>query len=214
MTSSPSSTKSSSAISSMPLGDLGEVALERLLVLRLQVDAAGAPMCEAAEAIVLRLVLPARSRWEFVDSFGLHRREIERQRGRSRGHPAHRRYLATSPRNPPSRPGAQCAASHPATAAAAPFASDHGASSHVSHSPGAVRITGIAFGWIAATSAFGAEVRNPKRSARTGPSLTFRTEVQVAQMPAKKASGRVSSKANQTGGSLAVGLRPRSRRSW
>ena len=60
MTSSPSSTKSSSAISSIPRGDLGEVALERLLVLRLQVDAAAAPMCEAAKAIVLRLVLPAQ----------------------------------------------------------------------------------------------------------------------------------------------------------
>ena len=34
----------------------------------------------------------------------------------------------------------------------------------------------------------------------TGPSFTFRTEVQVAQMPAKNTSGRLSSKANQTVG--------------
>jgi hypothetical protein len=32
------------------------------------------------------------------------------------------------------------------------------------------------------------------------PSYTFRTEVQHVQTPAKKASGRVSSNANQTGG--------------
>src|ERR1019366_4249310 len=32
------------------------------------------------------------------------------------------------------------------------------------------------------------------------PSFTFRTEVQRVQMPAKKANGRVSSKANQTVG--------------
>jgi hypothetical protein len=37
------------------------------------------------------------------------------------------------------------------------------------------------------------------------PSLSFRTEVQRAQMPAKKASGRDSSKANQAGGRLPSG---------
>jgi hypothetical protein len=43
------------------------------------VDAAAAPMRQAAEAIVLRLVLPARPTREFVDGLGLHRRQLERQ---------------------------------------------------------------------------------------------------------------------------------------
>src|SRR4029077_2621886 len=64
----------------------------------------------------------------------------------------------------------------------------------------AVRTTGIAFGWIAPTSLFGTVVRNAKMSLVVSPSFTFRTEVQRVQMPAKKANGRVSSKANQTAG--------------
>src|SRR5258708_570108 len=66
-----------------------------------------------------------------------------------------------------------------------------------STSSGVVRITGIAFGWMAPTSAFGSVVRNAKRSLVVSPSLTFPTDVQLVQMPAKQARGRVSSRANQ-----------------
>jgi hypothetical protein len=58
-------------------------------------------------------------------------------------------------------------------------------------------ITGIAFGWMAPTSAFGSVVRNAKMSLVVSPSFTFRTDVYVVQMPAKQARGRVSSRANQ-----------------
>src|SRR3954469_22560490 len=47
------------------------------------------------------------------------------------------------------------------------------------------------------TSALGSVVRKAKRSLLVSPSLTFRTEVQLVQMPAKQARGRVSSSANQ-----------------
>src|SRR5271166_2538608 len=53
---------------------------------------------------------------------------------------------------------------------------------------------------MGATIAFGSVVRKAKRSFVVSPSLTFRTEVQRVQMPAKNASGRLSSRANQTGG--------------
>src|SRR5271163_1798393 len=53
---------------------------------------------------------------------------------------------------------------------------------------------------MALISAFGSVVRKPKRSFVVGPSLTLRTEVQRVHKPAKKASGRLSSKANHTGG--------------
>jgi hypothetical protein len=69
----------------------------------------------------------------------------------------------------------------------------------VSTSSGVVRITGIALGWIAPTSAFGSVVRNAKMSFVVSPSLTFRTDVQLAHMPAKASRGRLSSGANQTG---------------
>ena len=39
----------------------------------------------------------------------------------------------------------------------------------------------------------------------SSPSFTFRTEVQRVQKPAKNASGRVSSKANHTGGRVPSG---------
>jgi hypothetical protein len=42
-----------------------------------------------------------------------------------------------------------------------PFASSHGARIQTSHSSSVVRITGIAFGWIGATTAFGEVVRKP-----------------------------------------------------
>lgn len=62
-----------------------------------------------------------------------------------------------------------------------------------------LRITGIACGWMAPTSRLGAAVRNPKRSLVVSPSFTLRTEVHRVQIPAKHPSGRVSSRANQTG---------------
>ena len=200
MTSSPSSTKSVLGDLLEPSGDLGEVALERLLVLRLQVDAAAAPMCEAAEAIVLRLVLPAWSRWAVRRQLRPPSAADRATAGSKQRSSTHRRRLATSPRNPPSRPGAQCAASHPATAAAAP--------SPPTTARRATSPTRPARSGSPASPSDGPP--RPRRSAPrsgtrrgrrvTGPSLTFRTEVQVAQMPAKKASGRLSSKANQTGG--------------
>src|SRR5258705_11244250 len=76
-------------------------------------------------------------------------------------------------------------------------ASSEGAVIQVSTSAGVVRITGIAFGWMAPTSAFGSVVRNAKMSLVVSPSFTFRTDVQLVQMPAKQARGRVSSSANQ-----------------
>jgi hypothetical protein len=64
----------------------------------------------------------------------------------------------------------------------------------------------MAFGWSAPTSAFGSVVRNPKRSAVTGPSLTFRVDVHCdTQIPAKNASGLLSSNANQAGGRFPFG---------
>src|SRR5580704_4348632 len=50
------------------------------------------------------------------------------------------------------------------------------------------------------TSTFGAVVGKPYRSLVVWPSLTLRTEVQRVHKPAKKASGRLSSKANHAGG--------------
>src|ERR1700709_864231 len=50
---------------------------------------------------------------------------------------------------------------------------------------------------MAPTSAFGSVVRNAKRSLVVSPSLTFRTDVQLVQIPAKQARGRASSSANQ-----------------
>ena len=66
-------------------------------------------------------------------------------------------------------------------------ASSGGAFIQVSTSSGVVRITGIAFGWMAPISAFGSVVRNAKMSLVVSPSLTFRTDVQLDQMPAKQA---------------------------
>src|ERR1700685_4585265 len=53
---------------------------------------------------------------------------------------------------------------------------------------------------MGAMIALGSVVRKAKRSFVVWPSLTLRTDVQRVQMPAKKASGRLSSRANQTGG--------------
>src|SRR5271165_4145858 len=53
---------------------------------------------------------------------------------------------------------------------------------------------------MGAIIAFGSVVRKAKRSFVVLPSLTLRTDLQRVHMPAKKASGRLSSSANQTGG--------------
>jgi hypothetical protein len=45
--------------------------------------------------------------------------------------------------------------------------------SKTSRSSSVVRITGMAFGWMAPTSAFGSVVRNAKMSLAVSPSLTF-----------------------------------------
>jgi hypothetical protein len=63
-----------------------------------------------------------------------------------------------------------------------------------------VRMTGMALGWIGATIAFGSLVKKANRSLVVSPSFTLRTDVHRVQIPAKKASGRLSSSANQTGG--------------
>jgi hypothetical protein len=150
-------------------GDLRKVSLERLLVLRLQVDAAAAPMREAAEAVVLRLVLPPRSHGELVDGLRLHWRQIERQLGlrSTHGSPAVQSLQAAASPESSFSPRSTRRSEPSGNGRCKALASSHGASSQVSHSPGFVRITGIALGWTAATSALGAEVRNPKRSALT-----------------------------------------------
>lgn len=63
----------------------------------------------------------------------------------------------------------------------------------------------MALGWMAPTSAFGSVVRKAKRSLVVSPSFTSRADVQRVQRPAKHASGRVSSNANQTGGRVPSG---------
>ena len=50
-----------------------------------------------------------------------------------------------------------------------PDASDHGARIYTSISSSVVRITGMAFGWIGFTTAFGSVVRKPQRSALMKP---------------------------------------------
>src|SRR4051812_42523455 len=59
----------------------------------------------------------------------------------------------------------------------------------------------MAFGWIGATTAFASQVKKPNRlcSPSAGLALVPRVPVQVQQIPAKAASGRLSSSANQVG---------------
>src|SRR4051794_39025924 len=80
-------------------------------------------------------------------------------------------------------------------------ASVHGARIHTSHSSSVVKITGIAFGCIGATTSFGSAVRKPY--SRCGPSTGFalvsRTPLHSVQIPANASSGRVSSRANHFG---------------
>jgi hypothetical protein len=80
------------------------------------------------------------------------------------------------------------------------FASSHGARIQTSLSSTVVRITGIAFGWIGSTTAFGAVVRKPWT--RCGPGMGFdlvpRSPLNSVQIPANAVSGRSSLAANQT----------------
>jgi len=84
------------------------------------------------------------------------------------------------------------------------FASVQGARIQASISSGPVRITGIALGWIGATTAFGSVVRKAKMSAVTSPSLARRTPVQGVHIPANTNSGSLSYIANQCSGFLLV----------
>src|SRR3984885_3166170 len=99
--------------------------------------------------------------------------------------------------DPPSPLVPRCAARRPQEGRCRLLASSTGAVIQVSTSSGVVRMTGIAFGWIAPTSAFGSVVKNANMSFVVSPSFTFRTDVQLVQMPAKQARGRDSSNANQ-----------------
>jgi hypothetical protein len=54
-----------------------------------------------------------------------------------------------------------------------------------STSSGVVRMTGMALAWIGATTAFASVVKKANRSLVVSPSLTFRTDVQRVQTPAK-----------------------------
>ena len=87
--------------------------------------------------------------------------------------------LPHAPRHDPERAIRQAAA-----AASAPRC--HGAVIQASISSAVVRITGMAFGWIAPTSAFGSVVRKPKRSFVISPSRTLRTEVQRRPDPGEE----------------------------
>ncbi len=85
--------------------------------------------------------------------------------------------------------------------------SDHGAVSQASSSSASVRMTGIVLGWTAPTSALALVVRNANRSQVITPSATGRVQVYPVEMPAKNASGRLSSSANHTGSILPFGVR-------
>ena len=74
-------------------------------------------------------------------------------------------------------------------------ASSAGAVIYVSISSGVMRMTGMALGCTGPTTSLGAVVRNPERSLVVSPSLTFLTDVQFVQSPAKTARGLDSSNA-------------------
>src|SRR5262249_58659325 len=80
------------------------------------------------------------------------------------------------------------------------FASSHGARIQTSRSSSVTKITGIAFGWIGSTTAFGAVVRKPYTSCGPGIGFDFvpRSPLNTVQIPAKAARGRSLLSANQT----------------
>jgi hypothetical protein len=75
------------------------------------------------------------------------------------------------------------------------------ANNHKSTSAGVVRVTGIAFGWIGATTAFGSVVRKPKTSCcpSTGALFGPRTPRQGVHRPANANNGRSWLSANHFG---------------
>src|SRR5712675_1811070 len=73
------------------------------------------------------------------------------------GHPRH----AAAARSSLSTPRATIASASSGSGRCNALASSHGARIQTSRSSSVVRITGIAFGWIGATTAFGAVVRKP-----------------------------------------------------
>ena len=79
MTSSPSSTKRVAGQRAQHVDDLREVASERLAGLGAQLDLVAGPEGEAAEAVPLRLELPAGLVGERVGGLRLHRRRVDRQ---------------------------------------------------------------------------------------------------------------------------------------
>src|SRR5829696_6286110 len=60
-------------------------------------------------------------------------------------------------------------------------------------------MTGIALGWIGATTPFASQVKKLKSRCSISPSAFFLTPVQGCRMPANANNGRLSSRANQTG---------------
>jgi len=76
-----------------------------------------------------------------------------------------------------------------------------GAVNQVSICSAVVRITGMALGWIGATSAFASVVKKPYSWCSPSTALAFvpRLPCQLVEMPAKKASGRSAPRENQVG---------------
>ena len=72
-----------------------------------------------------------------------------------------RMRIMPPPRSSLSAPRATIFRASPGNGRCNARASSHGARIHTSHSSGVVRITGMAFGWIGSTTAFGAVVRKP-----------------------------------------------------
>ena len=66
-------------------GKLGEEAVQRFLLLRLQVDAVAVAEGKAPEAVIFGLVEPALAGRQFVNRLGLHRLQREREEQRRLG---------------------------------------------------------------------------------------------------------------------------------
>ncbi|MDB5412588.1 MAG: hypothetical protein JWR10_923 [Rubritepida sp.] len=90
------------------------------------------------------------------------------------------------------------------------LASSHGAVIQNSSCSAVVRMTGIALGWMAPTSALGAHVRKAKKSAVTCPSFTVRREVQWSNAdPGEEGQGPILGEGEPPGLRLAAGGRAR-----
>ncbi len=104
-------------------------------------------------------------------------------------------FLASDGRSA-NQPGAT-STRHQAAEVCNAFASFHDARIQTSNSSGLVKITGMAFGWMGATTPFGSDVRKAKSSCSPsrGVFIEPRTPCEPVQMPAKNARGALSSKA-------------------